>query len=51
MNSSKVSLAKKSGLSRQTLYDLMDRNRAFNPELATVAAIIRGLETRINQSA
>ena len=43
MRSNKVLLAKKSGLGRQTLYDLIDPKRDFNPALATVAAVIRGL--------
>jgi DNA-binding phage protein len=43
MRSNKVLLAKKSGLGRQTLYDLIDPKRDFNPALATVAAVMRGL--------
>jgi len=43
MNANKVLLAKKSGLGRQTLYDLIDPKNNFNPALSTVSAIIRGL--------
>jgi DNA-binding phage protein len=40
---SKSQLAKRSGVGRRTLYDLMDPQKPFNPELSTVAAIISGL--------
>jgi DNA-binding phage protein len=43
MNTNKVELARKSGLGRQTLYDLIDPNHNFDPALSTVAAVIRGL--------
>ena len=43
MSSNKVHLAKKSGLGRQTLYDLVDPKRNFDPALSTLSAIIRGL--------
>ena len=43
MNSNKLQLAKKTGLGRQTLYDIMDPNKPFNPELSTLTAIIKGL--------
>lgn len=42
MQSNKVLLAKKSGLGRQTLYDLVTK-KDFNPALGTVAAVMRGL--------
>jgi DNA-binding phage protein len=43
MSANKVHLAKKSGLGRKTLYDLIDPKRNFDPSLSTVSAIIRGL--------
>ncbi len=43
MTANKMQLAKKAGLGRRTLYDLVDRKQNFNPELSTVSAIIRGL--------
>ena len=43
MTANKMQLAKKSGLGRRTLYDIIDRKKTFNPELSTVSAIIRGL--------
>ena len=43
MTANKMQLAKKSGLGRRTLYDIIDRKKKFNPELSTVSAIIRGL--------
>ncbi|MGK5083482.1 hypothetical protein WDW37_09270 [Bdellovibrionota bacterium FG-1] len=43
MVANKMQLAKKAGLGRRTLYDLVDRKQNFNPELSTVSAIIRGL--------
>ncbi len=42
-SSNKVHLAKKTGLGRQTLYDIIDPEKTFNPALSTVAAIFRGL--------
>lgn len=44
MASNKLRLAEKTGLGRQTLYDLIDPERNFNPALATVSAVIRGLK-------
>ncbi len=43
MSTNKLHLAKKAGLGRQTLYDLMDPKKNFNPGLSTISAIIRGL--------
>ncbi len=43
MTVNKSGLAKKSGLGRRTLYDLMDPNKDFNPELSTISAVIRSL--------
>jgi len=39
----KVELAKKAGIGRRTLYDLIDPNKEFNPELSTVSALISAL--------
>lgn len=39
----KVEFAKKSGLGRRTLYDLIDMDKDFNPELSTVSALIKAL--------
>ena len=39
----KLAIAKKAGIARRTLYDLLDPNKKFNPELSTVSAVIRAL--------
>lgn len=39
----KVALAKKAGIGRRTLYDLIDPKKEFNPELSTVSALIQAL--------
>jgi len=39
----KSEIAKIAGVGRRTLYDLMDEEKEFNPELSTVSAIIRAL--------
>jgi DNA-binding phage protein len=39
----KSKMAKRTGLGRRTLYDLMDPRREFNPELSTISAIIQSL--------
>ena len=39
----KLAVAKKAGIARRTLYDLLDPNKKFNPELSTVSAVIRAL--------
>ena len=39
----KMQLARKAGLGRRTLYDIVDRKKKFNPELSTVSAVIRAL--------
>jgi DNA-binding phage protein len=39
----KSQIAKKAGIGRRTLYDLMDPSRNFNPELSTVSAIIKAI--------
>jgi DNA-binding phage protein len=43
MTVNKAGLAKKAGIGRQTLYDLIDPKKEFNPELSTVSAVIRAL--------
>jgi DNA-binding phage protein len=43
MTANKVEIAKKAGIGRRTLYDLMDPDKEFNPELSTVSAVIRAL--------
>jgi DNA-binding phage protein len=43
MTANKMELAKKAGLGRRTLYDILDPNKRFNPELSTVSAVIRAL--------
>ena len=40
MTANKVAIAKKSGIGRRTLYDLMDTTKPFNPELSTVSALL-----------
>lgn len=39
----KTQIAKRAGIGRRTLYDLMNANKKFNPELSTLSAIIRSL--------
>lgn len=43
MTVNKVEIAKKAGIGRRTIYDLIDPNKEFNPELSTVSALIRAL--------
>jgi DNA-binding phage protein len=43
MTANKTTLAKKAGIGRRTLYDIMDPKKKFNPELSTVSAVIRAL--------
>lgn len=43
MTVNKVALAKKAGIGRRTLYDLIDPKKEFNPELSTVSALIQAL--------
>lgn len=40
---SKSRLASKTGLGRQTLYDLIDESKDFNPTLSTLGAILKGI--------
>ncbi len=43
MTVNKVELAKKAGIGRRTIYDLIDPEKEFNPELSTISALIRAL--------
>ena len=43
MTANKMAIAKKAGIGRRTLYDLIDPKKEFNPELSTIAAVIRAL--------
>jgi DNA-binding phage protein len=43
MTVNKSQLAKKAGIGRRTLYDLVDPKKEFNPELSTVSALIQAL--------
>jgi DNA-binding phage protein len=43
MTVNKVRIAKKAGIGRRTLYDLIDPKKDFNPELSTISAVIRAL--------
>src|SRR5581483_334956 len=43
MTVNKMAIAKKAGIGRRTLYDLIDPKKEFNPELATVSAVIKAL--------
>ena len=43
MTVNKMELAKKAGLGRRTLYDLIDPDRDFNPELSTISALLSSL--------
>ena len=43
MSTNKVHLARKAGIGRRTLYDLIDLKKKFNPGLSTISAVIRAL--------
>ena len=43
MTTNKAAIAKKAGIGRRTLYDLIDPKKDFNPELSTISAVIRAL--------
>ena len=43
MTVSKANLAKKAGIGRRTLYDLMDPSKKFNPELSTISSLIHAI--------
>ena len=44
MTVNKTDLAKKSGIGRRTIYDLIDPKKDFNPEFSTISAIIQSLK-------
>jgi DNA-binding phage protein len=39
----KMELAKKAGIGRRTLYDLIDTKKEFNPGLTTISALINAI--------
>jgi len=43
MTVNKVELARKAGIGRRTIYDLIDPDKEFNPELSTISALIKAL--------
>lgn len=43
MTVNKVELAKKAGIGRRTIYDLLDPEKEFNPGLGTVSALIQAI--------
>ena len=43
MTVNKSLYAKKIGIGRRTLYDLLDPKKEFNPELSTISAVIKSL--------
>jgi DNA-binding phage protein len=43
MTVNKSLYAKKIGIGRRTLYDLLDPKKEFNPELTTISAVIKSL--------
>ncbi len=43
MTANKTLLAKKAGIGRRTLYDLLDPKKEFNPELSTISALISAI--------
>jgi DNA-binding phage protein len=43
MTANKAKIARKAGIGRRTLYDLIDSKKDFNPGLSTIAAVIRAL--------
>lgn len=43
MTVNKSKIAKKAGIGRRTLYDLLDPKKEFNPELSTLSAVIQAL--------
>ena len=40
---SKTDLALKTKLGRRTIYDLMDRNKPFNPTISTIGPLLKAL--------
>lgn len=43
LTANKTQIAKKAGLGRRTLYDLMDPKKEFNPEFSTISAMIKAI--------
>ena len=43
MTVNKAGIAKKAGIGRRTLYDLIDPKKEFNPELSTISALINAI--------
>jgi DNA-binding phage protein len=43
MTINKMAIARKAGIGRRTLYDLMDPKKDFNPELSTISSIMKAL--------
>lgn len=43
MSVNKADVAKRAGIARRTLYDMIDPDKEFNPELSTVSAVMRAL--------
>ena len=43
MTVNKTDLAKKAGIGRRTIYDIIDPSKNFNPELSTISALITAL--------
>ena len=43
MTINKVKFVQKAGISRRTLYTLIDPRKGFNPELSTISSIIQSL--------
>ena len=43
LSTNKMALAKKAGLARRTILEILDPKKKFNPELSTVSAVIRAL--------
>lgn len=43
MTINKVEFVKRAGISRRTLYTLIDPRKEFNPELSTISSIIQSL--------
>ena len=39
----KTGIAKKAGIGRRTLYDLIDPEKEFNPALTTVSSVLRAI--------
>ena len=43
MTVNKMELAKKAGIGRRTIYDLIDPKKEFNPELHTISSLMKAL--------